>query len=180
MQTTDSTVIPNTTISIATINRINAQFWRKQRKLTVRRASDQELCWRALAKMEADMMLGLPFKLIHSSDSYLELAERSMRPDNWLARKGGRARKADALTVTIRKILRRKPRISEKELLVELEALEGQDVIEKIQSEADVLATDRPQITFRTHDGRTKTASIAGLKDRLAREKKQAKNRNSR
>ena len=93
-----------------------------------------------------------------------------------LARKGGKAPKGDALQELILAIVRKDPRISEKQLLDMLAGEAGADVVTSIDEPSNLLAGDTPCIHFDNDDGRPKIASVQGLKDRLSRAKRKIKN----
>jgi hypothetical protein len=77
--------------------------------------------------------------------------------------KGGKARKTDALQEVIIDLVRGNPQITERELRDKLTRESYPDLIEDVEEDS---------IYFKTQDGRSKAASIAGLKDRLSRAKK--------
>lgn len=79
------------------------------------------------------------------------------------ARKGGRAKKTDALSQLIQSIVERNPRITVAQLAEQLKAQQGLGII------ADI---DGTTITFDRANGSLKEASVSGLKDRLSRAKK--------
>jgi hypothetical protein len=87
-----------------------------------------------------------------------------------LAAKGGRAQKADRLTLLVRRIVDERRDISEKQLR---KALVGEPGIEFLDSNDDVTRCleKAVQIRFLDRRGREKEIPIARLKDRLSRAK---------
>ena len=69
------------------------------------------------------------------------------------------------------------PQIRENGLLSRLKKEVGQGVIKSIGSERQCLAGDLPLIRFFDHNGKEKTATVRGLKDRLSRAKKKINSR---
>jgi hypothetical protein len=81
-----------------------------------------------------------------------------------LAQQGGHARKADALTLLIEKLVLTRPEISLAELMEELNKLWQRRVI--------VVDIAENEISYLNQGDRTKTIAISGLKDRLSRARK--------
>jgi hypothetical protein len=84
-----------------------------------------------------------------------------------LAQQGGRARKADALTLLIEKMVASRPGITLSELRRELNRLwEARAIVQDI---------DENEISYVNQGGRMKTVRISGLKDRLSRAKRKSR-----
>ena len=90
--------------------------------------------------------------------------------------KTGKAPKCNALQELILKLVRKYPNISEKELLQMLAGAAGAGAVTSIDELPELLGGDTPCIHFVEDDGRSKTASVRGLKDRLSRAKAKIKN----
>mgnify|MGYP001443759696 FL=1 len=86
--------------------------------------------------------------------------------ESYRGRKIGRKPRIDKLQERILEIVKIKPEITEKNLLLELENEKNLGVIEDVDDEA---------ITFIDKKGKSKTAPITGLKDRLSGAKKRLK-----
>jgi hypothetical protein len=145
------------------INQANRGFWNKQRELLPQRLADDALRQSAFEIMQAEQTRGYPAKHQMSLYQALDEGDQSDRRSlTRLSRKGGKARKTDALQKLIIQIAQRHPSITAPELLSKLKSQQG---IEPIV-EVDVLI-----INFKNHNGTYKDASITGLKDRLSRAK---------
>jgi len=92
------------------------------------------------------------------------------------ARKGGKAARIDAFQRLTDELVRKYPRIGVKQFLADLEGSLCAGVITSIDIPSDVVAGDPPCIHYLDDDGKPKTASIKGLKDRLSKAKKRLKN----
>jgi len=102
---------------------------------------------------------------------YKQLQERARTAEadaiKSFSRKGGRVRKADALTRLIRGIVSDNPTITTQQLLIQLKRLVGQGTIYSIDT----------AIHFYKKDEELTTAPVSGLKDRLARAKQKIHSR---
>ena len=87
------------------------------------------------------------------------------------ARRGGTSRKTDALQELIVTIVREKPGITEAELLEKLKSMSHGAIIDDIDEASEPEGENEPRIYFH-RDGRSKSAPISGLKDRLSRARK--------
>jgi hypothetical protein len=112
----------------------------------------------------------VPMKYRLTLELALANAERQLlkaeRLKDWFlqqqGRIGGRATKADTLHEIINNIVQQRPDITERELLGWLKKQQGLGIIQDLDERA---------IWFTTKDGRSKSAAISGLKDRLSRAK---------
>src|SRR5712672_769978 len=110
------------------INKLNKQFWSKQSKLTVQRISDPTFYALATRDMYLEA-IRVAFREQKSLDQALSDAEQAQTillesipdPDEaWrrsVSRKGGRARKTDALQQVIQTCVRKAPDMDQRELL---------------------------------------------------------------
>jgi hypothetical protein len=159
-------------VSSAQINEQNRQFWIKQSALRDERMSDPTIFKIATRSMNWEAVSGVPVKFRKTFELALDHAasERGLfRSEH--SRKAGRAPKGDALSDLIQRLVFLNPKITEKELLRQLEAQVGQDTILSIEAESQSLANDARRIYFEEEDGRPREASVPGLKDRLSRAK---------
>jgi hypothetical protein len=151
------------------INEANSRFWRKQRSLFDERMANDAIRETASEAWQAQQHRAVPLACQFSLEKALEDAERAgQRFLAQLARRGGTASKTDSLQLLIQKTVSRCPDISADRLLDALRANQGIDPAEDI---------DEHTIHFTNHDGRSKKASVSGLKDRLSRAKKKLESR---
>lgn len=123
--------------------------------------------------MYSETIRGVPIGAQTTLEQALADAEHSKQlVQRDFSRKGGKAPKSDALQDQILRRARRNPRITQEQLKEWLNSEVGEGVISTIDGESDVLAGDTRKIHFTDTDGREKTASLSGLKDRLCRAKK--------
>ena len=145
------------------INQANRGFWNKQRELLAQRLADDVLRETAFETMQSEQTRGLPVRhqisLYQALDDTDRIGRRSLTR---LSRKGGKARKTDALQELIVQIAQRHPSITARELLSKLKSQQG---IEPIMEVEDSI------IGFNNRNGKYKEANITGLKDRLSRAK---------
>jgi hypothetical protein len=155
------------------LNERNNQFWAIQSQLTAERMSDEVLCRFGLETMHSERMRGIPFKLHQSIDTILnDAAAFKEAAHKMFSQKGGRVSKPDALQRVIVKIVSSNPIITLRQLLKELMEKRWAKLNIEIDSDIDVLADEKKEITFDDVDGERKVASLSGLKDRLYRAKK--------
>jgi hypothetical protein len=158
--------------SLQEINQQHESFHRQQSILRDERLQDAFLYKSAMRLMNSEMRRGVPLKFCTSLEAALADAETErIRFRKELAREGGVAPKADALSVLIETIVMREPEITAKRLLSLLKRLIGEGVIVSIDTEERVVEGDVRRIHFEESDGKEKSASVRGLKDRLARAK---------
>jgi hypothetical protein len=135
--------------------------------------ADRVLFDTATRRMDSEADRSVSIRARKSLEQTLADVENDRRIfHNEFSRKGGRARKSDALQRVIEEIVRENPIITQNELLHTLGRKEGDGVVISIDSESAVLDGDRRNIRFHDHEGRLKTASVGGLKDRLSRAKR--------
>jgi len=167
----------NDSVTLKRINEQNTLFWREQSELTLKRLSDKTLFDWAKKEMDSEILRGVSArerKTLEQLLADLAGAKSDFQPD-FLAdfsRRGGKASKRDALQVLIGDIRNRRPTITPGQLLCELEGDSGTGVVTRIESQADVLAGESRKIHYEDDDGRRKTASVSGLRYRLARARK--------
>jgi hypothetical protein len=170
-----TTTIPER-LTPATLNKRNAEFWRTQEILKNKRMSDEAVLEIAVMDVNSELSRGVPLRQQQSFYQALEKAEKAKEIAlTGLARKGGRAPKGDALQELILEIVRKDP-ISQAQLLDMLRGDAGAGVVTSIDGPSPLLEGDTRCIHFVNDDGRPKTASVQGLKDRLSRAKRKIKN----
>lgn len=161
----------------AILNERNARFWAEQEILKNRRISDEAILQIAVMDVNSELSRGVPVRQQQSFECALEKAEKAKEIVLTAhARKAGKAPKGDALQELIVELARKDPNISEKELLQMLAGEAGAGVVTSIDEPSELLGGDTPCIHFVEDDGRSKTASVRGLKDRLTRAKAKIKN----
>jgi hypothetical protein len=151
------------------INEANSRFWRERHCLFDKRMANDPIRETASEAWQAQRDRAVPLACQFSFEKALEDAERAgQRFLAHQARKGGTAHKSDALQILIHEIVTHRPHISAKKLLEALKARQHLSPIDDIGEDA---------IHFNNHDGRSKEATISGLKDRLNRAKKKLNSR---
>jgi hypothetical protein len=156
-------------ITNAEVNRLNEEFWAVQKTLLERRMADPDLRDIGLRNLNDEINKGVPIRFQRSIYQIFEdLASIKGRCLVEQARKGGSAKKQDALQGLILTFVEAKPSITEGELKEKLSAHTGILPIQDISDD---------EIAFTNHDGKTKTAAVSGLKDRLSRAKKEIHSR---
>jgi hypothetical protein len=150
--------------AIAALNRRNKDFWRDEKQQMERRMADDAVRESALDVMRSELRRRMPMYFQTPIELALADAERAKhRFSSQQARTAGKVGKADKLSEMIGEIVQRRPAITEPELLESLRAQQGEGTIQDIDENA---------IWFTTRDGRSKSAAISGLKDRLSRAKR--------
>jgi hypothetical protein len=147
--------------AIVALNKQNVGFWQAQKDLMERRMADPPLLETAIETISSEAERQVPIRSQISFEQALAVAERAK--SRFLiqqARKGGNVKKADSLNELILEIVRRRPAMTAAELLERLRQQQYQNTIQDI---------DEHTIWFTTRDGRSKSAKISGLKDRLSR-----------
>jgi hypothetical protein len=130
--------------------------------------------------LDGEVQRLLPFGLRKSFEQALAEAEEAKKIIvSKFSSKGGRIGRVDALQSLIQTLVLEIPQITVTQLLGRLEKKkeEGEGIISSIDSEDAMLAGDVAEIHFVDDDETPKTASIAGLKDRLSRAKQKLKSR---
>jgi hypothetical protein len=145
--------------------------------------SDPAIRTSAFSSMDSEIERGTPVKNRMSLELALARAEedkirfRQAEPEREAAdraalsafsQKGGQAPRENALNNLIQELALKTPKIKVGQLLRQLERQVGQGTIVSIDAESQVLAGDR-RIHFIDENGKPKTASVTGLKDRLSR-----------
>jgi hypothetical protein len=104
-------------ITISELNQLNDRFWKEQTPLRDRRIADKAIRETAFARLSSELVRGFPFRYLPSIEKLLADAEGDkQRFLSQQARKGGRAKKPDALRQTILGLVRRDPAITEAKL----------------------------------------------------------------
>jgi hypothetical protein len=160
-------------ITPSELNERHHRLWAIQNPLRDRRIADGAIREVAFARLRSELARRIPAYYQGTIEQFLADAERDR---DWflsqLGRKGGRAKKPDALQQAILDLVRRDPHITEAKLKDMLTRERFPDLIEDVDEET---------ISFVWLDGsgrqRSKPAAISGLKDRLSRAKKALKSR---
>jgi hypothetical protein len=164
--------------TVQDINQANRLFWAEQQILMDSRISDKSLLELALADLNSEYDRGVPVRARKTFEKAFDDVEKVRRLFHVkFSQKGGQKRKHDVLQEMIDGFVSANPNISEKDLLSRLKKEIGEGTIESIGSEAACLTGDDSLIRFFDDNGREKTASVRGLKDRLSRAKKEINSR---
>lgn len=165
-------------MTLRTINELNANFWAKEGLRTQMRASDPAIAKNALDLMDLFRRVGFSVNQIPSFDYLLYAADINNKTSlTYFARKGGKAPKRNALQEVIDEVVRQNPNITVPQLIQALKGDAGAGVVTSIDEPSDLLLEcDTRYIHYIDDDGRPKTASLTGLKDRLSRAKRKIKN----
>jgi hypothetical protein len=146
------------------INEHNRRFSAEQNALRDRRMADPGIREAALVRFSDEHARGVPVRYQTTIEKLLADAEADKeRFLSQQGRKGGQARKSDALPRLILDLVRCRPEITEAKLRDILTRERFPGVIEEVDDET---------ISFAQPDGRLKDARITGLKHRLSRAKK--------
>jgi hypothetical protein len=168
-------------ITPALINKWNTDFYREfYRRQAIQMKewiSDEAILQIAVMVVNSEESRGVPIREQQSLAQALEKGAKAKRfVLTGLAHKGGKAPKDDALNELIAQRLRKYPRMGVMQLLAELEGEVGAGVVTSIDNPSDLLVGDIPCLHYVNDNGKPKTASIPGLKDRLSRAKRKTKN----
>jgi len=160
--------------SLIEINRLNAQFWARQTRLTARRIADPMSFDIAKRDMDSeairvtlrerkslDQALADAEKIVSAVRKTVVATERDRGKS--VCRSGGLARKSDRLQLLIEQLVREAPEMTQRELLHQLKR--------KI-SLGTIVAIEEHWVQFRVSKNKLKSAPISGLKDRLHRAKR--------
>jgi hypothetical protein len=163
-------------ISISELNELNDRFWKEQNVLRDERIADEVIRETSFSRLSSEQERGLPTyyqtpieKLLADAEGDKQRFKQRFLYDQ--ARKGGQAKKTDALQQEIVKLVRRDPAITEARL---------KDMLTSDRFSQLIVEFDEETISFQPGDskhGRLKEARISGLKDRLSRAKKSLKSR---
>jgi hypothetical protein len=163
----------NGSLALKELNERNTIFWRMQSELTLKQLSDETLFSWAKNDMDSEVARDIPLRSRKTVEKALaDAADAKSLFQADFSRRGGMARKSDALQDLIAEIVRRRPAITAGQLLWELEGVSGAGIATRVESQANVLAGEARKIHFINYDERPKTASVSGLKFRLARAKR--------
>jgi hypothetical protein len=156
-------------MSLRAINALNARFWAKQTRLTERRIADpmsydaakRDIDSEAIRvtireRKSLDQALADAEETVKAVRKIIVAAERERRKS--ICRSGGLARKTDALQILIQQLVRETPGMGRRDLWYQLKREQGRDII---------TAIDEKEIKFLTSNGKSKSAPVSGLKDRL-------------
>jgi hypothetical protein len=152
------------------INEHNRRFWEKENALRDRRIADEITRETAFARLAREQARGTPVYYQTTVEQSLADAEGDKQLLLSLqGRKGGQAKKSDALQLEILNLARRDPDITVAELKDKLTKERFPGLIDEVEDGT---------IWFVQPDGsgrnRSKEAPISGLKDRLSRAKRRS------
>jgi hypothetical protein len=157
------------------LNDQNRRFWVKQSQLRNERIANEAILEITTNDMRSETSRSVPIKAQKSLEQALADAENSKKCfQSQFSRKGGKARKGDALRDLIDEIVLHEPEIRAHQLLRALKGERGLGRV-SIDGGSDYLSNDRRDIHFNDYKGTPKAAPVSGLKDRLSRAK--AKNK---
>ncbi len=178
MEPIGMTLASKVPLTIADLNQQNHRFWRVQSNLFNRQMSDDLLFDLAETDMHSEILRQVPIKSQKTLEQALVDAERTRHSFQVaLSRKGGKVSKSDALQTLTEEIVRRKPSITERQLLFTLANGPDSSTVSSIDEESDVRADEPRMIHFQEDNGKRRTAPLCGLKDRLFRAKKKINSR---
>jgi hypothetical protein len=156
-------------ITISEINERNRRFWDEQSELRNRRIADKAVREAAFARFFDEQARGVPVRNQTTIEKFLADAEADKgRFLSQLGRKGGRAKRLDALQQAILDLVRSRPGITEANL---------RDLLTRERFPGVIEDVDEANICFVQPDGRMKESPLSGLKHRLSRAKKILKSR---
>lgn len=156
--------------TLAALNRRHEEFWKTQNALMKTRMADAAIRDTAFEAMNAEQQKRVPVYYQTSIYDALAAADRAkQRCLSQQARKGGSVEKTDALQRLIEKFVEDKPDLTAPLLKNRLREHERIGPIQDIDDEV---------VCFTNLDGRTKTASLSGLKHRLTRARKKIRQKN--
>jgi hypothetical protein len=155
------------------INEQNRLFWEEQNELRDQRLADEDFRETAFARLSDEQARRVPLKSQLTLERALADAERDKkRILSQQARKGGRAKKSDALQQAIESLVRLYPDITEAKV---------KDMLTRERYPGLIDDVDEDTIWFvqpdGSEEGRLKKAPISGLKHRLSRAKRALKSR---
>jgi hypothetical protein len=161
---------------IGRMNDRNRDFWRDESAAAERRAMDSPLLETAEEILRSEIVRAIPVRSQRTPEDALMAASAArsrLQPGLAhegivaLARKGGLADKTDALQRVIEELVAENPSVSATIVLSRLRSMQSPSgPIEEVTDAA---------ISFTLANGRSREASISGLKDRLSRAKKKAR-----
>lgn len=153
------------------INQRNTTFWSNRQKYLDELMKDEDIVTEAYELVKSDRKRMIPAKHSFDFNAALEQSKQSMeRLRKQMARKGGLAKKTDALQKLIIRFAAENPDITARKLL---SSLRKQKTLQlRVDNEASLLNGDRGMIRWAGSDGEEHRAPISGLKDRLSRAKR--------
>ena len=155
------------------INEHYGRFWEEQNALRDERIADEAIRETAFSRLSSEQERGIPAYYQTPIEQLLADAARDkQRFLSHQARKGGRAKKSDALQQAIESLVRLYPDLTEAKLKAMLTRYRFPGLIDDVDE--DTIWFVRPD---GSKDGRLKGAPISGLKDRLSRAKKALESR---
>jgi hypothetical protein len=159
----------SSTASTLELNQRNREFWRREAEEAKRRLADADLRAIALAFLADERARSVPIRNQKSWEQTLRDSEGMLqRSQHRLSRLGGKAKKQDALQLLIVKIVLKQPKITGKQLVLELEKVrDARGGIDDIEDGT---------IHF-VDGGHLKSAPVSGVKDRLSRAKRTVNSR---
>jgi hypothetical protein len=164
--------MPELNTALVEINRQNREFWELQKRLTEARLADEAVLATAVESIGSELQRRVPVYFQKTFDTALAEADNArQRFLTQLGRRGGTAKKCDALQQLIMEIVCRRPSITKQQLLARLR---DQRPIPPI------IDVDDETIYFTSRGNKEAGAKISGLKDRLSRAKKQLRTRRNR
>lgn len=147
------------------LNRRSGEFWKSESAKMEQRIAQEPLREEAFRKLKDDAERGVPTRAQLSLERALEQANAfKTRLELDRSRRGGRARKPDALQLEILAIVKRHRSITCPELEDRLR--------ERACAGGPIVSFNAEEIIFSAPGGRRSTAAISGLKDRLSRAKR--------
>lgn len=159
--------------TIAEIDAMNETFWNHQTALTQERIGNPVIYANALLIMRSEEQRAVALRNRTSLGQALADVENMLKNfKTGVSKSGGMAPKTDPLSKLIQKVVRSNPSITEPMLLHLLHDEVGGEVIESIDDPRTLLEGDKPMIRFFIAKGVVKMAPVSGLRDRLARSKK--------
>jgi hypothetical protein len=160
-------------LTVHEVNEYNRRFWEEENAARDRRIADEDFRVTAFARLSDEQARRVLLKSQLTLEQALADAERDKkRILSHQGRKGGRAKKPDALRHAIEDLVRHDPRIT---------LAKVREMLTKERYPGLIDDVDEDTIWFVQPDGsplgRLKGASISGLKDRLSRAKNALKSR---
>jgi hypothetical protein len=160
-------------ITISEINESNRRFWDEQKELRDRRIADEDIRDAAFARFSDEQARRVPICNRMTIEKLLADAEADKKRFlSQQSRKGGRAKKSDALQQEISKLVQSDPTITEAKLKAMLTRERFPGLIVDVGE--GTICFVQPD---GSKDGRLKESPRSGLKDRLSRAKKAVNSR---
>src|ERR1035437_6988946 len=155
MNYSDSNAVPTTHLTPREINQRSREFWEEQNDRRAARMSDPVILQVAFLELESEALRRVPVRCRKLLEQALEDAEsRKILFQSEFSRRGGRTPKPDALQRFIIDIVRKRPSLTESELLGLLRENHDFDIEDE-------------QIFFTKSNGAEMSVDLSALKDRL-------------